>query len=64
MRSMKVDQSEHQNTVWRARAELRVQDAENLAWNLAALGWVAGQDAERLLGAYSQERRPAALENL
>lgn len=43
-----------------------VQDAENLAWKLAAVhhGWVAGQDAERLLDSYSQERRPAALENL
>lgn len=43
-----------------------VQDAENLAWKLAAVqhGWVPGQDAERLLDSYSQERRPAALENL
>ncbi|MDQ3152560.1 MAG: FAD-dependent monooxygenase [Actinomycetota bacterium] len=43
-----------------------VQDAENLAWKLAAVhhGWVSGQDAERLLDSYSQERRPAALENL
>jgi hypothetical protein len=48
MRSAKVDQSEHQNTIRRARAELRVQNAENLAWKLAAAhhGWVAGQDAE------------------
>ncbi|MBV9163300.1 MAG: FAD-dependent monooxygenase [Pseudonocardiales bacterium] len=43
-----------------------VQDAENLAWKLAAIhhGWVSGHDAERLLDSYSQERRPAALENL
>ncbi len=43
-----------------------VQDAENLAWKLAAAhhGWVRGQDAERLLASYSQERRLAALENL
>jgi 2-polyprenyl-6-methoxyphenol hydroxylase-like FAD-dependent oxidoreductase len=43
-----------------------VQDAENLAWKLVAVhhGWVTGHDAERLLDSYSQERRPAALENL
>lgn len=43
-----------------------VQDAENLAWKLAAVhhGWVSGHDTERLLDSYSQERRPAALENL
>ncbi|MGH3765192.1 MAG: FAD-dependent monooxygenase [Pseudonocardiaceae bacterium] len=43
-----------------------VQDAENLAWKLAAVhhDWVRGQDVERLLASYSQERRPAALENL
>jgi 3-(3-hydroxy-phenyl)propionate hydroxylase len=43
-----------------------VQDAENLAWKLAAVhhGWISGHDAERLLDSYSQERRPAALENL
>jgi 2-polyprenyl-6-methoxyphenol hydroxylase-like FAD-dependent oxidoreductase len=43
-----------------------VQDAENLAWKLAAVhhGWVSGHDAQRLLHSYSQERRPAALENL
>jgi 2-polyprenyl-6-methoxyphenol hydroxylase-like FAD-dependent oxidoreductase len=43
-----------------------VQDAENLAWKLAAVhhGWVSGHDANRLLDSYSQERRPAALENL
>jgi 3-(3-hydroxy-phenyl)propionate hydroxylase len=43
-----------------------VQDAENLAWKLAAVhhGWVTGHDAERLLDSYSQERHPAALENL
>jgi 2-polyprenyl-6-methoxyphenol hydroxylase-like FAD-dependent oxidoreductase len=43
-----------------------VQDAENLTWKLAAVhhGWVSGHDAERLLDSYSQERRPAALENL
>jgi 2-polyprenyl-6-methoxyphenol hydroxylase-like FAD-dependent oxidoreductase len=43
-----------------------VQDAENLAWKLAAVhhGWVTGHDAERLLDSYAQERHPAALENL
>jgi 2-polyprenyl-6-methoxyphenol hydroxylase-like FAD-dependent oxidoreductase len=43
-----------------------VQDAENLAWKLAAVqhGWVSGHDAKRLVDSYSQERRPAALENL
>ncbi len=43
-----------------------VQDAENLAWKLAAVhhGWVSGHEAERLLDSYSQERRSAALENL
>jgi hypothetical protein len=41
-----------------------VQDAENVAWKLAAVhhGWVTGHDAERLLDSYSQEQRPAALE--
>lgn len=43
-----------------------VQDAENLAWKLAAAhhGWITGHDAQRLLDTYSQERHPAALENL
>lgn len=43
-----------------------IQDAENLAWKLAAVhhSWITGHDAQRLLDTYSQERHPAALENL
>lgn len=43
-----------------------VQDAENLAWKLAAVhhGWVNNHHAEHLLDSYNQERHPAALENL
>jgi 3-(3-hydroxy-phenyl)propionate hydroxylase len=43
-----------------------VQDAENLAWKLAAVlkGTVSGQAAERLLDSYAAEREVAADENI
>lgn len=39
-----------------------IQDAENLAWKLAAV--LNGQASETLLDSYTQERRPAALHNI